>query len=74
MSARLQSKAVAPRRKRTEVVVLEDDRWVWGAIFTGSLLRHQKRRLPLEGSVRSGDCALLWDADTPVQERECPYE
>ena len=38
MSTRLQSKAVALRRKRTEVVVLEDDRWVWGAIFTAVAL------------------------------------
>ena len=38
MSARLQSKAAALRRKRTEVVVLEDDRWVWGAIFTAAAL------------------------------------
>ena len=38
MSARLQSKALALGRKRTEVVVLEDDRWVWGAIFTAAAL------------------------------------
>ena len=38
MSARLQSKAVALRCKRTEAVVLEDDRWVWGVIFTAAAL------------------------------------
>jgi hypothetical protein len=38
MSARLQCKAVALRRKRTEVVGLEDDRWVWGVIFTAAAL------------------------------------
>jgi hypothetical protein len=33
MSTRLQSKA-ALRRKRTEVMALENDHWAWGAIFT----------------------------------------
>jgi hypothetical protein len=34
MSTRLQTRAVALRRRRTEVVGQEDDRGVWGAIFT----------------------------------------
>lgn len=36
MNARLRSKAVAMRRKRTEVA--DDDRWAWGAIFTAVAL------------------------------------
>jgi hypothetical protein len=38
MSARLQSKPLPLRRERTEAVVLEDDRWVWGVIFTAAAL------------------------------------
>jgi hypothetical protein len=38
MSGRLQSKALALGRKRTGDVVLEDDRWVWGVIFTAAAL------------------------------------
>ena len=33
MSTRAQSKA-ALRRKHAAVVAMEDDRWVWGVIFT----------------------------------------
>ena len=33
MSTHVQSKA-ALRRKQAGVVALEDDRWVWGVIFT----------------------------------------
>jgi hypothetical protein len=37
MSTRAQSR-VALKRKRDDVVALEDDRWVWGVIFTTTAL------------------------------------